>query len=93
MAYSYEVSVSAAHRELFEQTFLRHIEALDFADMHVSGLVGGATSHEFRTVDDLINLTILAEGQHRFRLVGQSETVPVEPLIVAVLIKGTLRNH
>ena len=87
MAYSYEVSVSAAHRELFEQTFLRHVEALDFAHMHVSGLMGGATSHEFRRVDDLISLTILAEGQHRFRLVVQSETVPVEPLIVGVLVE------
>lgn len=92
MAYSYEVSVSAAHRELFEQTFLRHVEALDFAHMHVSGLMGGATSHEFRRVDDLISLTILAEGQHRFRLVVQSETVPVEPLIVEVLIEDVAES-
>lgn len=92
MAYSYEVSVSAPRRELFEHAFLRYVGALEFAHMRVGGLVGGATSHEFRHGDDLISLTILAEGQDRFRLVVQSETVPVEPLIVEVLVEEAVES-
>ena len=85
MAFSYEVTVSTAHSELFERALLRYLEERGFAHAQVGSWLSGDASHEFRRGQDQISLTILTEGQTHYRLAVQSETVLVEPLVLDVL--------
>jgi hypothetical protein len=88
MTYSYEVEVTDEHREMFVRSFLRYMEGVGFAHMSIGGRLGAYASHEFRRDEGLISLTLLAEGQSRFRLVLQSETVPVLPLALDAMTEG-----
>ena len=53
MAYSYEVTVSPGHRELFQRAMVRYLGDRGFAHMRAGGRPGTGTSHEIRRADDL----------------------------------------
>ncbi len=88
MAHAYEVTAPLLGRALFELAFVRYLEGLGYHHMRIGGWSGSETTHEFRRDDDLVALSIVAEGQGDCEIAVYSDTVAVEPLIVEVLTEG-----
>ena len=85
MGYSYEVSVPVEQANLFVHAFLRYMGGISFAHLGVGGTSPRESSHEFRRNDDLVSLAALTEGQSHSRLVLQSQSIPVVPLVLDTL--------
>ena len=85
MAHTYEARVSASGMKLFRDALVKYLGSSGFAHMSIGGRLGAHSGHEFRRGDKLISLNVIPEGQSRFRLVVQSETLPVEPTILAAV--------
>ena len=88
MAYVYEVSTPMLGRAVFELAFVRYLESIGYHHLRAGEWAGGKTSHEFRRADDLVAVSIAAEGQQDCRMTVESDTVPVAPLVVEVLTEG-----
>lgn len=85
---SYEVVVTVAGRQMFQEAFYDYMCGLSFACIGVGGRLGGQSSYDFRSDDGVVSLGILAEGQSHFRMVVHSETISVEPLVLDALTEG-----
>ena len=90
MAYTYEAVIPSAGLDLFEEAFCRYMESLSFARMSIGGRLGAQTSHEFRRDDDLVSLSFIGTGQTYFRVVVDSESVPVVPVVLDALTEGVV---
>ena len=88
MSYSYEALIPSAGLDLFEEAFCRYMESLSFSRMSIGGRLGAQTSHEFRHDDDLVSLSFIGTGQTSFRVVVDSESVPVVPVVLDALTEG-----
>ena len=88
MAHVYEVSTPMLGRAVFELAFVRYLESIGYHHLRAGGLAGSQTSHEFQRGDEFVALAIVAEGQGDCHIVVESDTVPVEPLVVEVLTEG-----
>ena len=88
MAYTYEAVIPNAGLDLFEEAFCRYMESLSFARMSIGGRLGAQTSHEFRRDDDLVSLSFIGTDQTLFRVVADSQSVPVAPLVLDALTEG-----
>jgi hypothetical protein len=88
MAYTYEAVIPNAGLDLFEEAFCRYMESLSFARMSIGGRLGAQTSHEFRRDDDLVSLSFIGTGQTYFRVVVDSESVSVVPVVLDALTEG-----
>ena len=88
MAYTYEAVIPSSGLDLFEEAFCRYMECLSFARMSIGGRLGAQTSHEFRRDDDLVSLSFIGTGQTYFRVVVDSESVPVVPVVLNALTEG-----
>jgi hypothetical protein len=88
MAYTYEAVIPSAGLDLFEEAFCRYMESLSFARMSIGGRLGAQTSHGFRRDDDLVSLSFIGTGQTFFRVVVDSESVPVVPVVLNALTEG-----
>jgi hypothetical protein len=88
MAHMYEVNTPMLGRAVFEFAFVRYLESIGYHHMRAGDWAGGQTSHEFRRGDELVALSIASEGHVDCRIVVESDTVPVEPLVVEVLTEG-----
>ena len=88
MAHVYEVSTPMLGRAVFELAFVRYLESIGYHHLRAGGLAGSQTSHEFQRGDEFVALAIVSEGQGDCHIVVESDTVPVESLIVEVLTEG-----
>jgi hypothetical protein len=88
MAYTYEAVIPSAGLDLFEEAFCRYMESLSFARMSIGGRLGAQTSHEFRRDDELVSLSFIGMGQTSFRVVVDSDSVPVVPVVLDALTEG-----
>ena len=88
MAYRYEVSSPLLGRAVFELAFVRYLESIGYHHLKAGDWAGGTTTHELRRGDELVALSIAAEGQRDCRIAVESDTVPVEPLVVEVMTEG-----
>ncbi len=85
---NYEVVVTVAGRQMFQDAFYDYMCGLGFAQIGIGGRLGGPSSYDFRSDDGVVSLGILAEGQSHFRMVVHSETIAVEPLVLDALTEG-----
>ena len=88
MPYVYEVSTPTLGRAVFELAFVRYLESIGYHHLRAGEWAGGTITHEFRRNGDLVALSIVTTGQHDCRITVESDTVPVEPLVVEVLTEG-----
>ena len=88
MSHIYDVSTPMLGRAVFELAFVRYLESIGYHHLRAVGWPGSQVSHEFRRADDLVALSIASEGHADCRITVESETVPVEPLVVEVLTEG-----
>ena len=88
MSYTYEAVISSAGLDLFEDAFCRYMESMSFARMSIGGRLGAQTSHQFRHDDDLVSLSFTGTAQTFFRVVVDSESVPVLPVVLDALTEG-----
>ena len=88
MALTFEALVAKEGRDLFLETFLRYMERLHFDHMSVGGRLGDSASHEFRSGDHVVSLSVSGKDQSHYTVVVTSDTVPVEPLVVDALTEG-----
>jgi len=88
MAYTYEAVIPSDGLDLFEEAPCRYMESLSFARMSIGGRLGAQTSHEFRRDDELVSLSFIGTGQTYFRVVVDSESVPVVPVVLDALTAG-----
>lgn len=88
MAYAYEVSTPLLGRAVFELAFVRYLESIGYHHLRAGEWSGGKTTHEFRRNGGLVALSIVTGGQHDCRITVESDTIPVEPLVVEVLTEG-----
>lgn len=64
------------------------METLSFARMSIGDRLGAQTSHDFRRDDDLVSLSFIGTGQTYFRVLVDSESVPVVPVVLNALTEG-----
>ena len=88
MAYTYETVVTSTNLDLFEDALVNYMNNLDFRHTTVGGRLGGHASHEFQHGNQVITLTVSSMGQSTFRIVMDSEKVPVEPVVLRALADG-----
>ncbi len=88
MAYAYEVSTPTLGRALFELAFVRYLENIGYHHLRAGEWAGAKTTHEFRRNGAFVALSIVTRGQHDCRITVESDTVPVETLVVEVLTEG-----
>ena len=88
MTYVYEVSTPTLGRAVFELAFVRYLESIGYHHLRAGEWAGGKTTHEFRRNGGLVALSIVTIGQHDCRITVESDSVPVEPLVVEVLTEG-----
>jgi hypothetical protein len=88
MAHMYEVNTPMLGRAVFELAFVRYLEGIGYHHMRAGDWAGGQTSHEFRRGDEFVALSIVPEGHRDCRIAVESDTVPVESLVVDVLTEG-----
>ena len=83
MGCSYEVSVPVEQTDLSVHAFLRYMGGISFAHLRVGGTPPPReSSHEFRGNEDLVSLAALTKSQCHSRLVLQSQSIPIVPLVL-----------
>lgn len=88
MAHTFEAVTTVAGKDLFLEGAVQYMEQLDYTHVNLGGRLGEQMSHEFRRDDHVVTITVSGEGQSHFKLVVDSETAPVEPLVLDILTQG-----
>ena len=88
MAHTFEAVTTVAGRDLFLEAAVQNMEQLDYTHVNLGGRLGEQMSHEFRRDGHVVTITVSGEGQSHFKLIMDSETAPVEPLVFDILTQG-----
>ncbi len=88
MAHTFETVTTVAGRDLFLEAAVQYMERLDYTHVNLGGRLGEQVSHEFRRDEHVVTITVSGEGQSHFKLGVDSDTVPVEPLVLDILTQG-----
>ncbi len=89
MSYSYEAIIPNHAVSIFERGFCDYMMKQNFDHMSIGGRLGGRSAHQFRRDDHIVSLALLPEGQSHTALAVNSDTLPVEQLILDALTEGT----